>query len=316
MLFSPIAYVQRDECTFSTSIVLQTELEKERANAQDGAAVWIEKNRQLEKELEWAKELADRLDRHNQALNQENSRLKGQFKTQEDDREYLIRQLVAAKKDNARLRQELGSASSEIDTLKQELEHTNATLRRFQREHTNEQTPEQNQHVSARHVMTAEEEERYKETIDKYRRMLEQEKRNLSTVRKQYANELSNKTELEKFFRQCVEDVRRQIAKRKRQAMRGRTQGTQLPDDDEDELTEEEIQEIDNEDFTAKDREAVLSQLLTHDTLLSDLHRRIFPPSGEYSSSPPRRAGGGHSHGSSPAGGEVGQTKQGVLSSP
>jgi hypothetical protein len=36
--------------------------------AEDGAAVWIEKNRQLQKELDWAKEMADRLDRHNQAL--------------------------------------------------------------------------------------------------------------------------------------------------------------------------------------------------------------------------------------------------------
>jgi len=47
---------------------LQTELEKEKSRAEDGAAIWIEKNRQLQKELDWAKEMADRLDRHNQAL--------------------------------------------------------------------------------------------------------------------------------------------------------------------------------------------------------------------------------------------------------
>jgi hypothetical protein len=47
---------------------LQTELEKEKSRAEDGAAVWIEKNRQIQKELDWAKEMADRLDRHNQAL--------------------------------------------------------------------------------------------------------------------------------------------------------------------------------------------------------------------------------------------------------
>lgn len=103
---------------------MQTELEKEKERAEDGASVWIEKNRQLEKELDWAKEMADRydclhiasvvwftcilvfrLDRHNQSLTRENARLRTQFKSQEDDREYLIRQLVAAKKDNARLRQ-------------------------------------------------------------------------------------------------------------------------------------------------------------------------------------------------------------------
>jgi len=47
---------------------VQTELEKEKSRAEDGAAIWIEKNRQLQKELDWAKEMADRLDRHNQAL--------------------------------------------------------------------------------------------------------------------------------------------------------------------------------------------------------------------------------------------------------
>lgn len=47
---------------------LQTELEKEKSRAEDGAAVWIEKNRQLQKELDWAREMADRLDRHNQSL--------------------------------------------------------------------------------------------------------------------------------------------------------------------------------------------------------------------------------------------------------
>lgn len=47
---------------------LQMELEKEKARAEDGATVWIEKNRMLAKELDWAKEMADRLDRHNQGL--------------------------------------------------------------------------------------------------------------------------------------------------------------------------------------------------------------------------------------------------------
>lgn len=47
---------------------LHAELEKEKARAEDGAAVWIERNRQVAKELEWAKDMAERLDRHNQAL--------------------------------------------------------------------------------------------------------------------------------------------------------------------------------------------------------------------------------------------------------
>lgn len=41
--------------------------------------------------------MADRLDRVNQGLSRENSRLKSQFKSQEDDRKFLIKQLVAIK---------------------------------------------------------------------------------------------------------------------------------------------------------------------------------------------------------------------------
>lgn len=73
---------------------LQAELEKEKARAEDGAAVWIEKNRQLQKELDWSKEMSERLDRQVQTLTVENERLRTQYKTQEEDREYLIKQLV------------------------------------------------------------------------------------------------------------------------------------------------------------------------------------------------------------------------------
>lgn len=133
---------------------LHAELEKEKARAEDGAAVWIERNRQVAKELEWAKDMAERLDRHNQALARgacctrllnmsrlsvcrsfithitcctsfalaENTRLKNQYRTQEDDREYLIKQLVAAKKDNARLRSEMARSREEAASLASEVE--------------------------------------------------------------------------------------------------------------------------------------------------------------------------------------------------
>ena len=65
--------------------------------------------------------MADRLDRHNQAYIRENARLKTQFKTQEDDRAYLIRQLVAAKKDNGRLRQELTRVKNELGDVQRQM---------------------------------------------------------------------------------------------------------------------------------------------------------------------------------------------------
>lgn len=78
-------------------VFLQTELEKEKSRKDGGDSAWIERTRRTEAELDWAKEMADRLDRVNQGLSRENLRLKSQFKSQEDDRKFLIKQLVAIK---------------------------------------------------------------------------------------------------------------------------------------------------------------------------------------------------------------------------
>lgn len=100
---------------------VQTELEKEKTKKEDGASAWMEKSRQLEAELEWTKEVADRLERVNQTLLQENNRLKSQFKSQEEDRGFLIKQLVAVKKDNAKLRGEFVALEEENTSLRQDV---------------------------------------------------------------------------------------------------------------------------------------------------------------------------------------------------
>ncbi|CAM9937047.1 unnamed protein product, partial [Choristocarpus tenellus] len=98
---------------------VQTELEREKARKDVGASAWIERTRQTEAELDWAKDMADRLDRVNQGLSRDNARLKSQFKSQEDDRNFLIRQLVAVKKESQSQRQEI-SALEERMTEAQE----------------------------------------------------------------------------------------------------------------------------------------------------------------------------------------------------
>ena len=52
---------------------------------------------------------------------QENSRLKSQFASQEEDRNFLIKQLVAVKKDNARLRAEYTELEAENENQKKQL---------------------------------------------------------------------------------------------------------------------------------------------------------------------------------------------------
>ena len=51
--------------------------------------------------------MAEGLERENEQLKKANLQLKTQYRSQEDDREFLVRQLVSVKKENVRLRQEV-----------------------------------------------------------------------------------------------------------------------------------------------------------------------------------------------------------------
>jgi len=245
---------------------VQTELEKEKNKTDDGASAWIEKSRQLEAEVDWAKEMADRLDRVNQALAKENSRLKTQFKTQEDDREFLIRQLVAMKKDNARLRQEYEKAKSSSSLLKPEGGEED-----FGGSSSNPSLPRVpsasggvTHHSSHSHGGPNQQEadNRYKEIIKRLKRLLEVERRNLRQVRTQFANDLQHRTELELFLKQCIEDVRHEIAANREQAMGG---------------SEPSVDNVSMDDFSPQDRERVMELLLSQERVISLLYSKTFP---------------------------------------
>ena len=69
------------------------ELADVRFKKDDGAQVWKSRARELEKELEWAREMGERLRKVNQELTDQNRDLKVQYRSGEDDRAYLVRQV-------------------------------------------------------------------------------------------------------------------------------------------------------------------------------------------------------------------------------
>ncbi|KAG2439402.1 hypothetical protein HXX76_004759 [Chlamydomonas incerta] len=81
---------------------------------------WMEKTMALRNELETTQNIAQILDKKHALLAEENSRLRSQFKLQEEDREYLIKQTVALKKENAAVRNQLAAALQEVSTLNAE----------------------------------------------------------------------------------------------------------------------------------------------------------------------------------------------------
>jgi chromosome segregation ATPase len=96
---------------------VQAELEMQKSKKDDGAVAYIELSKAKEYEVEKEKVKADLKERQNQALLQANNRLKSQFASREEDRNYLVMQINMARTDNARLRNEFGELEAENKKL-------------------------------------------------------------------------------------------------------------------------------------------------------------------------------------------------------
>ena len=61
---------------------------------ESGSAEWVARCRKLTEELEWLRDLTDKLTAENKNVLKQNRQLRRQLKNQEEDREFLIKQLV------------------------------------------------------------------------------------------------------------------------------------------------------------------------------------------------------------------------------
>ena len=252
---------------------VQSELEKEKSKKEDGAGAWIERCRQLEAETEWAKEVADRLERVNQTLMHENSRLKSQFNSQEEDRNFLIKQLVAVKKDNARLRAEYTAVETEHTQLQQQIKDGQLYKDTVSNHNNNISSIGSLSKGAAPGTVQpkGDTEDRYKEVNTRLRRLLAEERRNLQQVRQNYAQELKSRTEIEMLLRQCVEDVRKEIARRHIESAQFSSSG------DLAKLYNRQPGTIPIEDFSQEDRERALELLLSQERVVTLLYSKAFP---------------------------------------
>lgn len=258
---------------------VQAELVKEKNKSDEGSSQWIEKVRQLEKELEWTREMADRLERVNQGLTKDNARLATRCKTQEDDRELLVKRLVTAKKEAARFEQELEKVKNELDTEKTKRPYTSSSYNDGFNNSMNSAmmgaggangaNGEAPNDASINYMAEA----KYKSVIKRLKRLLEQERRNVRSLKQQYADELQARTELEIFLRKCIDDVKNEISERRGELLESKgiyrtplnTDGSVLSPD------------IKLADFTPGDRQRVMELLLSQERVIGILYDKVFP---------------------------------------
>jgi len=242
------------------------QLEKERNQKDDGALEWIDKARALGKELDVYKMEAVRLDKENQRLQKENNRLRMQFKSQEEDRDELVRQVLALKRETAKLRSDLDRRQS--DSRPGTADASGALGKSPGGAHG--RLAPLLPPSSAPALGKAEVEQRYQDIIKRLKRLLEIERRNLRTVRTAHVTELANRTELEAFLRQCIEDVKKEITRRRAEmlgnmnrAKHGSMGGT--------------AEEVALGDFSPADRERVMELLLSQERVINLLYDKTFP---------------------------------------
>jgi len=241
---------------------IQSELDKEKSKKDDGAGAWIERCRILEAELEYSKESADRLERINQSLLLDNNRLKSDFTSHEEDRNFLISQLVIVKKDNAKLRAEYSSLESEVDALRNKIERAN--------EEPSSKPVSRSLHSSLANRHDSE--EKYKDINIRLKRLLTEERKSLQQLRLTYSNELKSRSELELLLRQCVDDIRKDIAKHKLESGLLSTTSNDLS-----KLYSKQPGMIPINEFTKEDRNKIIELLLSQEKIINLLYSKTFP---------------------------------------
>jgi len=243
---------------------VQAELEMQKSKKDDGAVAYIELSKVKQYDVEKEKVRADLKERQNQALLQANNRLKNQFSSREEDRNFLVMQINAARNDNARLRnehedheREKQDLEKQVAEMKSRLEEVNggpasplrqATMKRMQ--------------TSAQLLQSKlDAEERYKEVNQRLKKLLAEERRSHMQVKQNFNQELSARTEMEMLLRDCVEEVKREKDNRQRDLDKYTMKKLKLEEDDDPEQQ-------------AHDRERVLELLLSKEAVIHLIYQK------------------------------------------
>lgn len=220
-------------------------LEEEKKKKLDGVGNFAEKELKLVRELELMKASADLIESKNHALAEENKVIAREFQEQESDREQLSRRVVDLKRESAHLKEELAKYRELTMSISGQSSRVDfkgrATGSRYRSVNSSLQDD-----ISVK----------YESVVAKLKRVLEMEKRSLMESRTALSKELEAKTELENLLRQCVEDVKAEITRRR----------------------VEQKASIREPEISPQDREKIIEVLLSQERVLTLLYDKTFPP--------------------------------------
>eukprot|EP01006_Ploeotia_vitrea_P035688 TRINITY_DN65928_c0_g1_i1.p1 TRINITY_DN65928_c0_g1~~TRINITY_DN65928_c0_g1_i1.p1 ORF type:complete len:501 (+),score=55.93 TRINITY_DN65928_c0_g1_i1:134-1636(+) len=243
---------------------LKKQLAEEKHVNYTGAQEWIEKNKILQHELDVATNDMHQLREKNKQLIQENKELKVSFQTQERQRTNMIHNITVIKKENQRLEDQIEKLEYQCIQLAKKRplnERPEATVGGrpyFPAAAGRSATPTQ---------AVGDRERKYLEAISKVKKTLAHDKKQLRNARSQHVALLAERTELEIFLRQCIDDVRKEISRNSKLLRAPTGQATAAMSDQDNAL----------DYYTASDRKRILEILMSKERVLTLLYDRAFP---------------------------------------
>jgi hypothetical protein len=234
---------------------VKQQLQVQEATNLDGASAWINRYNILDADREAAEVGLKMLESRNKLLQADNSELKIMQKHQEEQRKLLTTKIAVIRRENARLKEQIGRVETEISANKSA---TTAAREALQSRGGSGKGSNRPWLVSR--------ESQNSDALHKMRRTLEDMRRSLRAVRSSHIELIQERTELEMFLRQCMEDVRRDIYRF--------TVVNTVSRNQQDDRMEERIM---LESYGVKDRKRLIQILNSKLHVLSVMHTRMFP---------------------------------------
>lgn len=247
------------------------DLESQRSKKGEHSTELQAKHRRVVSELHEMQELANTFDKKNQQLTAENQKLQEKLRTREDDRQALLRELVLARKEAARLKAQSKEGTGNVGSgdhgyAEQAPGDVASTLKKPMRSFSQKQIDQVR--LQQTHNRQYEREVQYREALQKLKRMVEAERKTIRSMKAQQADMLQQRTELEVLLRQCLEDVKAEITRSRVDF--GRQEGPTLPGAGSPAMA------LAVHDLSAQDRERVLELLLSQQRVVQLLYSKTF----------------------------------------
>lgn len=240
---------------------IKKEFEEEKIKKGKNDQDYLQKENQLISELEWIKNIAQKIDKENHDLMKQFMELKAKYYTQESDREMLLKQLIIKKKKNAVLKNQLKHYEKLLEQVEQPQDNYNGWGSGQPKKSSPQLQP---LNVSVRNTTTDIEKKtvierygRYEDTIKSLQSQLRKEQKKTRSIKEQFMKSVGEKQEIEEIIKECIEDLKMDVIK-----VKSETRTT--------------FNGKGSAGFTQQKRQQLVQKLLNNEKILSLIYDKTF----------------------------------------